>query len=209
MEHLKSISRARLVWLALLLGVGLQLPLLACSVPVFRYALERWPPDTYRYVIFHNGPLTPEQQTLVDQLDQIKMLGYGRPTLLGYTVDVSQEIEETFAPLWEEHKDASLPLLILLPPMPVAGSHSSFRDNKTISIRPTQNKGVAYEIIASMDMSASRQLLTFIAARRPSSVPTPTERTSVAPMSNNVGHRRSRIKSRTGRLCLKEKPRSS
>jgi hypothetical protein len=113
--------KSRRHW-AVLLCLGLQIPVLACSVPVFRYALERWPPDTYRYVVFHKGPLTPDQQKWVDQLDQIKMMGYGRPSLLGYTVDVSQEIEETFAPLWEEHKDESLPLLILLPPVPVAGS---------------------------------------------------------------------------------------
>jgi hypothetical protein len=124
MKHLQSKRRARLYRMVLLLGLGLQLSVLACSVPVFRYALERWPPDTYRYVVFHDGPLTPDQQTLVDQLEQIKMLGYGRPSLLGYTVDVSQEIEETFAPLWEEHKDESLPLLILLPPIPVAGSQA-------------------------------------------------------------------------------------
>jgi len=124
MKHRKSMSKARLYWLVLLVALGLQIPVLACSVPVFRYALERWPPDTYRYVVFHDGPLTPDQQKWVDQLEHIKMLGYGRPTLLGYTVDVSQEIEETFAPLWEEHKDESLPLLILLPPMPVAGSQA-------------------------------------------------------------------------------------
>mgnify|MGYP006865020984 CR=1 FL=1 len=112
---------------ALLLCLGLQIPVLACSVPVFRYALERWPPDTYRYVVFHKGPLTAEQQTWVDQLEQIKMMGYGRPSLLGYTVDVSQEIEESFAPLWEEHKAESLPLLVLLPPVPVAGSQALWK----------------------------------------------------------------------------------
>lgn len=127
MKNLKLKRKTRLGWMVLWLSLGLQLSVLACSVPVFRYALERWPPDTYRYVVFHNGALTPEQQKLVDELDQIKMLGYGRPSLLGYTVDVSQEIEESFAPLWEEHQDASLPLLILLPPMPVAGSQALWK----------------------------------------------------------------------------------
>lgn len=123
MKNCQAKTMSRVHWVVLLC-LGLQIPVLACSVPVFRYALERWPPDTYRYVVFHKGPLTAEQQTWVDQLDQIKMLGYGRPSLLGYTVDVSQEIEETFAPLWEEHKDESLPLLVLLPPVPVAGSQA-------------------------------------------------------------------------------------
>ena len=38
----------------------------ACSVPVFRYALERWPADQYSAVVFHRGPLQPEQQRVVD-----------------------------------------------------------------------------------------------------------------------------------------------
>lgn len=40
----------------------------ACSIPVFRYALENWPPDNYHVFIFHNDPLTSDQQALVDKL---------------------------------------------------------------------------------------------------------------------------------------------
>ena len=29
----------------------------ACSIPVFRYALERWQPSPYDVLIFHRGPL--------------------------------------------------------------------------------------------------------------------------------------------------------
>jgi hypothetical protein len=34
----------------------------ACSVPVFRYALERWPADPYQAIVFHQGAL--DQETL-------------------------------------------------------------------------------------------------------------------------------------------------
>ena len=30
----------------------------ACSIPVFRYALERWQPDNYEVSIFQSGSLT-------------------------------------------------------------------------------------------------------------------------------------------------------
>ena len=43
-------------------------PANACQVPVFRYALERWPADPYRVVVEHSEPLTDEQQLLVDSL---------------------------------------------------------------------------------------------------------------------------------------------
>jgi hypothetical protein len=37
----------------------------ACQVPVFRYALERWAADAYGLAVFHNGPLSKEQQDIV------------------------------------------------------------------------------------------------------------------------------------------------
>lgn len=43
---------------------------LACSVPVFRYALERWPADPYEVVVFHRGPLSPADSATVDELAQ-------------------------------------------------------------------------------------------------------------------------------------------
>lgn len=40
----------------------------ACQVPVFRYALERWRPDSYVAVVHHTRPLTPAQEALVASL---------------------------------------------------------------------------------------------------------------------------------------------
>ena len=40
----------------------------ACQIPVFRYALERWPSDFYELAIFHRGELSEEQEILVDDI---------------------------------------------------------------------------------------------------------------------------------------------
>jgi hypothetical protein len=40
----------------------------ACSVPVFRYALERWSPDDYEVVVYYRDGLTAGQQEIVDWL---------------------------------------------------------------------------------------------------------------------------------------------
>jgi hypothetical protein len=42
--------------------------LLACKVPVFRYALERWPADSFRLLVGHQGPLDPLLQGELDAL---------------------------------------------------------------------------------------------------------------------------------------------
>jgi hypothetical protein len=43
---------------------------LSCDVPVFRYALERWPPDVYEVLILHRGELAPEERQSVDRIQK-------------------------------------------------------------------------------------------------------------------------------------------
>ncbi len=42
----------------------------ACSIPVFRYAMERWPADYYEAVLIHRGQLTEDQKQLLNELRQ-------------------------------------------------------------------------------------------------------------------------------------------
>lgn len=42
-------------------------PVIACNIPVFRYALERWRPDPFDAVVFHRGPLSDEHRALVEK----------------------------------------------------------------------------------------------------------------------------------------------
>lgn len=43
--------------------------LYACSIPVFRYALERWDPDAYVVELVHHGELVGEAKAAADLLD--------------------------------------------------------------------------------------------------------------------------------------------
>ncbi|PIW14960.1 MAG: hypothetical protein COW34_07135, partial [Armatimonadetes bacterium CG17_big_fil_post_rev_8_21_14_2_50_66_6] len=56
-----------LALLSLLLGGR---PVSACSVPVFQYALERWPADPYEVVVFHRGPLSEQDQATAKWLKE-------------------------------------------------------------------------------------------------------------------------------------------
>jgi len=40
----------------------------ACDVPVFRYALERWPVETYEVTVYHRGPLARQKSEVVETL---------------------------------------------------------------------------------------------------------------------------------------------
>jgi len=43
---------------------------IACNVPVFRYALERWRPDHCQVIVFHDGKLSDVQEKLVHSLEK-------------------------------------------------------------------------------------------------------------------------------------------
>jgi len=94
-------------------------PAPACSVPVFRYALERWSPDAYEAVIFHRGPLTAADRSLVKQLDNAG-LGSGKRAILDVaTVDLDKETDAAMTELWDAQTKAALPWLVLRMPRSV------------------------------------------------------------------------------------------
>jgi hypothetical protein len=97
------------------------LPARACSVPVFRYALERWPASPYELVLFHEGPLSAPQQALVKRLSE-QDAATNTPVNLGLrAVEVGAgKVPAELASLWERYKTQPLPLLVLLYPQGAA-----------------------------------------------------------------------------------------
>ena len=47
----------------------------ACSVPVFRYALEHWRPDAYVATVFHNG-LSDADQAVIKTMQPVNKHGH-------------------------------------------------------------------------------------------------------------------------------------
>ena len=90
----------------------------ACSVPVFRYALEHWRPDPFPVVIFHEGELTDEQKALIDRIEpQIDQPTEKLPNAWVQAVDLgSEKVDPQFLRLWEEQEDASLPWMTVMSP---------------------------------------------------------------------------------------------
>ncbi|MGI9471583.1 MAG: hypothetical protein ACR2NZ_08645 [Rubripirellula sp.] len=88
----------------------------ACNVPVFRYALERWPADVYELVVLHDGELTEEQ---AGHLATLKGLDRNAEQPANFNVrliDVGEATDELFRGLWSTHGDQKSPLLVSLYP---------------------------------------------------------------------------------------------
>lgn len=87
----------------------------ACSVPVFRYALERWPADPYEVIVFHHNPLTTAERSAVDILSQATTAP-AQANLRVRLVDPAGELDAPTAALWQRHFTDQLPWFVVLFP---------------------------------------------------------------------------------------------
>ncbi len=86
----------------------------ACSVPVFRYAMERWPADYYEAVLIHRGQLTQDQKQLLDELRQedSQTGDFLNQNILELDITTTTE-EKVKSLLMREELPETLPVLVL------------------------------------------------------------------------------------------------
>lgn len=70
---------------------------LACNIPVFRYALERWQPDAYQLLVVHREPLAEGDLTRIEELRTQSQSQNGDLNLDVRTVDLKQELDPDLA----------------------------------------------------------------------------------------------------------------
>jgi len=100
----------RLLALGAVLGA---LSVWACSVPVFRYALEHWTADPFQAFVFHRGPLTGAQQALVRELGPDGLAGKVRANISIRSVDLDQNPVPEMLDLWRTSGGGALPWLVV------------------------------------------------------------------------------------------------
>jgi hypothetical protein len=82
----------------------------ACSVPVFRYALERWSPASYDVIVFHRGPLNPAQE---DAVQGLRASGQSANVRI-VEADVEGRLEPNVQAVWaREGKRMTLPRVVV------------------------------------------------------------------------------------------------
>jgi len=92
---------------------------LACSVPVFRYALEQWQADSLQLVVFHRGELSAEHQALVSRIEPQGLEAKYVANTWVKTVDLDEAQNKELLALWEQQDEEAakaLPWMVLLPP---------------------------------------------------------------------------------------------
>lgn len=109
-----SVARSLHRWGALFLVLLCGATAFACSIPVFRYALERWEPAPYELLVFHRGPLSAEHQKLLATVPTND--GPLKVNAVVKTVDLSASPAAELTALWNEQKQETLPAILLRNP---------------------------------------------------------------------------------------------
>lgn len=104
----------RLFVLSCVAMVGLTAVVLACQVPVFRYALERWASDKYQVIVLTAGPLDRSAQEIVARLQAAEQQLMAN--IATQTADVSTIHDDRLLELWREHQPSNAPLMVVLYP---------------------------------------------------------------------------------------------
>ena len=102
--------------MALLLSVFTAAAAQACTVPVFRYALERWRADNYDLVIVHRGPLSERHDTLLTKLEKRAEAGEFHANIWLTKLDVAQEDDAATAKRFFETIPEELPIAAAIAP---------------------------------------------------------------------------------------------
>ena len=74
---------------------------IACNVPVFRYALERWPADPYELVILHEGELSQESLAQIKELKNADSRAKKPANFSVRTMEMSAVQDRLLRELWK------------------------------------------------------------------------------------------------------------
>ena len=139
-----------------LLGVGIWLMAIgicmACSIPVFRYALERWPSDPYEVFVFYKGKLADSDEKLLTAVESRESGDDQYSNIRVTRVNLEADIEEELEQIWNSQKTDKLPWMTILYPVvsrnpTVVWSGPFTTDNTEILVDSPARKEVAKRLL--------------------------------------------------------------
>lgn len=84
--------------------------LLACQVPVFRFALERWNPDHYQMLVLSNGKLNADQLGIVETLKRERRHDPVDLKLVNVTES------QNYSVMWKKYSNGTDPVVVSMYP---------------------------------------------------------------------------------------------
>src|SRR6056297_327420 len=77
----------------------------ACNIPVFRYALERWKPDSWVLIVFHDQQFSAEQEQVIQRLRDRSDPEESSANIDLHVVDVVADADDPRISLWQQIRE--------------------------------------------------------------------------------------------------------
>jgi len=113
----------------------------ACNIPVFRFALERWKPDSCEIVVFHRIAMSADEENIVQDLERASLAKDGDANLNVIRCDLNHNDDQELNDLWltvKETKGSKLPVLVARSlkgrGKTINHWHGSLQDARTIGV---------------------------------------------------------------------------
>ena len=149
---MKNPKIAVVFWIACTLAGSVAI---ACNVPVFRYALERWPADTYELVVLHDGKLSAEHMA---QVTALKEAGYASEQPANgnvRTIDISAANDRLLLDVWKNREGGNEPMLVTLYPR-----NSQEVPDRVVSAHPLNDQNITRLIDSPVRQQLVKRLLS-------------------------------------------------
>lgn len=149
---MKKQKSTALIWTFCTLAASVAL---ACNVPVFRYALERWPADPYELVVLHEGKLSAEEVAAVDMLRKTDLRSDTPANFNVRTIEISASNDRLLEDIWKKREGDSGPLLVTLYPR-----NAQEVPDRIVSVHPLSSQIVQRSVDSPMRQQLSKRLLS-------------------------------------------------
>lgn len=98
-------------------------PLQACSIPVFRYALERWQADLFEVAVFFEGSLSAADMQRLNQVEDWAALNGGNVNLEVVRCNLKEKVPDDLLAVWKSLPNAPLPYVVVRAPRERTAQH--------------------------------------------------------------------------------------
>ena len=142
--------------IAPILLIAVSTAALACNVPVFRYALERWPADPYEIIVLHDGEMDSADQALLDTLRKASKSSSGTVNCSVRAVDVESSDDSSLKQLWLENRlETGKPLLALMYPR-----NAREVPDRLVGVKPMNDQSVHQLLDSPVRRAVTEKLLS-------------------------------------------------
>lgn len=127
----------------------------ACNVPVFRYALERWPADLYEVVVLHDGPLAQAELDRLERLRESQSESDVSANFKARAIDIDKTQDQQLIQLWKEKAAGGKSMMAVFYPR-----NAREVPDRLVGTSPFNDEAVARLIDSPVRQQVAKKLLS-------------------------------------------------